>query len=226
LAEDKEEAMKKILFIAALALLAAWPARAANPRVEMVTNHGRIVLELFPDKAPVTVENFLNYVKSGFYEGTLFHRVVKDFIVQGGAYTPDFTPKPTLPPIPSEAKNGLTNEPGTIAMARGRDIHSATSQFFINLDSNKFLNHHRDDPDYYGYCVFGKVLSGVDVLKKIAELPTGAAGPLKEDVPLEPVIIEKVALLPPEPAPTPKPKGKANGKGKTKHKPGQHLAGT
>ncbi len=220
--------MKRLLLC--LFLLAfAVSAQAANPRVEIATTHGNIVLELFPDKAPVTVANFLNYVRSGFYEGTIFHRVVSDFIVQGGAFTPDFTPKPTLPPIPSEAKNGLLNEPGTVAMARGRDIDSATSQFFINLDSNKFLNHYKDDPDYYGYCVFGRVVRGMDVLKRIASLPTGAAGPLKEDVPLEPVVIQKVALLPPEPAVSPsptRPKGKAHGQGKTKHKPREHLAGT
>lgn len=216
------------LALAPVLLSLVWlpPAWSANPRVALHTNFGAVEIELYPDKAPRTVENFLQYVQSAFYEGTIFHRVVNNFVVQGGIYTPDFTPKPTLPPIPSEAKNGLTNEPGTIAMARGRDIHSATSQFFINLDSNKFLNHYKDDPDYYGYCVFGKVVKGMDVLKKIAELPTGAAGPLAEDVPLTPVVIEKVALLPPaEPASSPR-KGKTHEKGKTKHKPRKHLAGT
>ncbi|MEO1766116.1 peptidylprolyl isomerase [Thiobacter aerophilum] len=219
--------MKWILASLALLLACVLPARAANPRVEFMTSHGNIVLELYPDKAPLTVANFLNYVQSGFYEGTIFHRVVNDFIVQGGAFTPDFTAKPTLPPIPSEAKNGLTNEAWTVAMARGRDIDSATSQFFINLDSNKFLNHYKDDPDYYGYCVFGKVVSGFEVVKKIAALPTGAAGPLKEDVPLEPVVIQKVALLPAAPSASPsQPKGKTHGKGQTRHKPRPHLAGT
>lgn len=221
--------MKRLLIAVCVMLLSgALPAQGANPRVEMITSHGRIVLELYPDKAPVTVANFLSYVQNGFYEGTIFHRVVNDFIVQGGAFTADLTPKPTLPPIPNEAKNGLTNEPGTIAMARGRDIDSATSQFFINLDSNKFLNHYKDDPDYYGYCVFGKVVSGMDVLKKIAQIPTGAAGPLKEDVPLEPVVIQKVAVLtaPDTPPASTQPKGKSHGKGKTKDKSRQHLAGT
>jgi cyclophilin family peptidyl-prolyl cis-trans isomerase len=222
--------MRRLLFtlIALFSLLQT--AQAQNPRVEMHTNHGRIVLELFQDKAPVTVSNFLAYVQNGFYEGTVFHRVVNDFIIQGGAYTPDLTPKaPILPPIPNEAKNGLTNEPGTIAMARGREIDSATSQFFINLDSNKFLNHHKDDPDYYGFCVFGRVVEGMDVLKRIARVPTGAVGPLKEDAPVEPVIIEKAALLAPEPAPAPsttKPKGKNHAPSPTRHKPRQHLAGT
>jgi len=219
--------MKHALAGLALCFAAAAPVHAANPKVEMETNYGSIVLELYPDKAPVTVANFLNYVQSGFYEGTVFHRVVNRFIVQGGAFTADLTPKSTLDPIPSEAKNGLLNEPGTLAMARGRDVNSATSQFFINLDRNLFLNHHKDHPDYYGYCVFGKVVKGMDVLKQIAEVPTGAAGPLKEDVPLSPVVIQKVAVLPPDPEPIAKPtnpKGKSNGK--TKNKSRQHLAGT
>lgn len=216
--------MKRTLASLALCFAAVLPAEAANPRVEMDTNYGNVTFELYPDKAPATVANFLSYVKSGFYEGTVFHRVVNRFIVQGGAYAQDLTAKQPLDPIPSEAKNGLLNEPGTLAMARGRDINSATSQFYVNLDSNKFLNHYKDDPDYYGYCVFGKVVKGMDVLKKIAEVPTGAAGPLKEDVPLTPVVIQKVAVLPPDQEPTPKPKGKSNGK--TKNKPRQHLAGT
>lgn len=220
--------MQRTLAGIALCLAIAAPAQGQNPKVEMETNYGNVTFELYPDKAPVTVSNFMNYVQNGFYEGTLFHRVVNRFIVQGGAYTEDLTAKQPLDPISSEAKNGLLNEPGTLAMARGRDVHSATSQFFVNLDSNKFLNHHKDHPDYYGYCVFGKVVKGMDVLKKIAEVPTGAAGPLKEDVPLTPVVIQKVAVLPPEPEPTPKtttkPKGKSNGK--TKNKPRQHLAGT
>lgn len=220
--------MNRILASLALCLVSILPAHAVNPRVEMDTNYGKVTFELYPDKAPVTVANFLNYVNSGFYEGTLFHRVVNRFIVQGGAYTEDLTPKPTLAPIVNEAGNGLLNEPGTLAMARGHDVNSATSQFYVNLDSNKFLNHYKNDPDYYGYCVFGRVVKGMDVLKKIAQTPTGAAGPLKEDVPLTPVVIEKVAVLPPELEPAPKlkskPKGKSNGK--TKHKPRPHLAGT
>lgn len=215
--------MKLALATLALCFAAALPAHAGNPMVELETNYGNVTLELYPDKAPATVANFLNYVQSGFYQGTLFHRVVNRFIVQGGAYTEDLTAKPTLDPIVNEAKNGLLNEAGTLAMARGRNPNSATSQFFINLDSNKFLNHYKDDPDYYGYCVFGKVVKGMDVMKKIAEVPTGAAGPLKEDVPLAPVVIQKVALLPDQ-TPTPQPKGKSNGK--TKNKPRQHLAGT
>lgn len=218
--------MKRTFASLVLCLGAVLSAHAANPRVEMDTNYGNVVFELYPDKAPTTVANFLNYVQSGFYQGTVFHRVVNRFIVQGGAYTEDMTAKQTQAPIRSEAKNGLLNEPGTLAMARGHDVNSATSQFYVNLDSNKFLNHYKDDPDYYGYCVFGKVVKGMDVLKKIAEVPTGAVGPLKEDAPLTPVVIEKVALLPPEQEPTPKlkPKGKSNGK--TKNKPRQHLAGT
>jgi cyclophilin family peptidyl-prolyl cis-trans isomerase len=215
----------------AIACIALWvatnaPAYAQNPMVEVETNMGTITIELYRDKAPATVANFLHYVDDGFYRGTVFHRVVNRFIIQGGAYTEDtaeLAPKHTDAPIPSEAKNGLLNEPGTIAMARGRDPNSATSQFFINLDSNKFLNHYKDDPDYYGYCVFGKVVKGMDVAKKIAEVQTGAIPPLKEDVPLQPVVIEKVALLP-EPEPPTKAKGKSNGKVRNKSR--RHLAGT
>ena len=216
--------MKHTAAAFALCLAFATPALAQNPKVEMETNYGNVTFELYPDRAPVTVSNFLKYVDSGFYQGTVFHRVVNRFIVQGGAYNEDLTPKQTLSPIVSEAKNGLMIEPGTLAMARGRGINSATSQFYVNLDSNKFLNHYKDDPGYYGYCVFGKVVKGMDVLKKIAEVPTGAAGPLKEDVPLTPVVIEKVAVLPPDPEPAPQPKGKSHGK--TKNKSRQHLAGT
>lgn len=216
--------MKRTLAGTALCLAIAVPTHAANPRVEMETNYGSVTFELYADKAPLTVSNFLRYVENGFYEGTVFHRVVNRFIVQGGAYDTGLTAKQPLEPIASEAKNGLLNEPGTLAMARGREIDSATSQFYVNLDSNKFLDHYKDHPDYYGYCVFGKVVKGMDVLKKIAEVPTGAAGPLKEDVPLSPVVVQKVAVLPPESEPASKPKGKSNGK--TKNKPRDHLAGT
>jgi cyclophilin family peptidyl-prolyl cis-trans isomerase len=216
--------MKRTLAGTALCLAIAVPTHAANPRVEMETNYGSVTFELYADKAPLTVSNFLRYVENGFYEGTVFHRVVNRFIVQGGAYDTGLAAKQPLEPIASEAKNGLLNEPGTLAMARGREIDSATSQFYVNLDSNKFLNHYKDHPDYYGYCVFGRVVKGMDVLKKIAEVPTGAAGPLKEDVPLSPVVVQKVAVLPPESEPASKPKGKSNGK--TKNKPRDHLAGT
>jgi len=176
-------------------LMTGTVALAANPLVEMKTNMGSVTFELYPDKAPVTVENFMKYVKSGFYQGTVFHRVVDRFVVQGGGLTADLQAKPTLDPIPNEATNGLTNEAGTLAMARAYDPNSATSQFFVNLDRNLFLNHHKPEPDYYGYCVFGKVVKGMDVLKRIASLPTGASGPFPTDVPVQTVVIEDVSVI-------------------------------
>ncbi|MBZ0091967.1 MAG: peptidylprolyl isomerase, partial [Sulfuricellaceae bacterium] len=170
-------------------------AEPAHPLVEMKTNLGTVTFELFPEKAPKTVENFLKYVQSGYYKGTIFHRAVKNFIVQGGAYTPDLTEKPTLAPIPNEAGNGLLNLPGTLAMSHARDPQSATSQFFVNLDDNKFLNHYRNDADYYGYCVFGKVVEGMAVFKKIASLPTAPKAFLPGNVPLENVVIEDTSVV-------------------------------
>jgi cyclophilin family peptidyl-prolyl cis-trans isomerase len=192
------ETHMKLLIIAITFVCSAFAwlnAYAANPYVEMKTNFGDITLELLPDKAPQTVQNFLRYVKEGYYKGTIFHRVINQFIIQGGGFTPDLEYKDTHKPIPSEAENGLTNEPGTIAMAREFDPNSATSQFFINLDSNKFLNHYKPQPEYYGYCVFGKVVKGMDVVEKIGAVHTAAAGPFKEDVPTAPVIIEDVQIL-------------------------------
>jgi len=186
--------MKLRILLASVAMLISLNSWAANLLVEMKTNQGNILLELYPDKAPKTVENFLAYVKSGFYNGTVFHRVVNRFVVQGGGLTTDLKQKPTLAPIPNEATNGLKNERGTLAMARTYDPNSATSQFFINLDSNKFLNHYKPEPDYYGYCVFGKVVKGMDVVDKIAGTSTGAAGPFQSDVPLEPIVIQDVEL--------------------------------
>lgn len=189
--------MKQIL----IAITVVWSAfiglnaYASNPYVKIKTNLGDITVELLPDKAPITVKNFLRYVKEGYYNGTIFHRVIDQFIIQGGAFTPDLQYKKAHQPITNEAINGLTNEPGTIAMAREFDPNSATSQFFINLDSNKFLNHYKPQPGYYGYCVFGKVVKGMDVAKKIGAVHTAAAGPFKEDVPTNPVIIEDVQIL-------------------------------
>jgi cyclophilin family peptidyl-prolyl cis-trans isomerase len=175
-------------------LISSTGALAANPHVKMHTNLGEIEFELFPDKAPKTVSNFLHYVSSGHYKGTLFHRTIHKFVIQGGGFTPDFKYKPTQDPVPNEAANGLRNEPGTLSMARSYDPDSATAQFFINLDDNKFLNFHRPLPDYYGYCVFGKVVKGMDIAKKIGSVPTTAGGPFAEDVPVQPVIIEDMAL--------------------------------
>ncbi len=180
---------------AALLLSGNVLAAPSHPLVEMKTNFGNVTFELFPEKAPKTVENFLNYVQSGYYKGTIFHRAVKNFIVQGGAYTPELTEKPTQAPIPNEADNGLLNLPGTLAMSHARDPQSATSQFFVNLDDNKFLNHYRNDEDYYGYCVFGKVVDGMDVFKKIASLPTAPKAFLSGNVPVENVVIEDLAVV-------------------------------
>ena len=217
------------LLIAAVLWTLASTAFAGNPRVEMQTSAGSVVVELFPDRAPKTVENFLDYVKSGFYEGTVIHRVVKNFMVQGGAFDKTLGWRQPGAPIANEAKNGLANEPGTIAMARERDPNSATSQFFFNLESNKHLNHHRDEPHYYGHAVFGKIVRGMDVMQKIAALPTGPGGPFAADVPLEPIVIEKVSILDQDTEIQPvKPKSKSKGKsnGKTKNQSRRNLAGT
>ena len=217
----------KLLMTAFTLFIAAGVAQAGHPKVEMQTNQGNIVVELYPEKAPKTVANFLHYVKNGFYEGTVFHRVVKDFTVQGGAFDKDLNWRKGDDPIQCEAKNGLTNEVGTIAMARSRDLNSATSQFFFNLESNKHLNHHRDDPDYYGHAVFGKIVKGMDVVRKIADTQTGSGGPFSADVPVEPIVIEKVALLPEElESPTTKVKSKGKPNGKNKNQPRRVLAGT
>ncbi len=165
------------------------------PQVLIQTNMGDIVLELNPEKAPKTVENFLNYVKSGFYDNTIFHRVIDGFMIQGGGYTRDFTKKTTNPPIRNEADNHLRNDRGTVAMARTGDPHSATSQFFINVADNDFLNHKDRSPRGWGYTVFGKVIKGMDVVDKIKSIRTGPRGPFPKDVPQSDVIIEKMTLL-------------------------------
>ncbi|HEX8988073.1 MAG TPA: peptidylprolyl isomerase [Rhodocyclaceae bacterium] len=185
--------MKKVLaFLFALAV--AVPALAANPTVEMKTSMGPIVIELYPDKAPKTVANFLQYVKDGFYNGTVFHRVIDGFMIQGGGFTTAMKEKDTRPPIENEAKNGLKNETGTIAMARTSNPNSATAQFFINLVDNRGLDYPR--PDGYGYAVFGKVVQGLDVVQKIGRVPTGNLNFMFENVPKTAVVIESVKLLP------------------------------
>lgn len=159
--------------------------------VILKTNYGDIVIELNDEKAPITCENFLKYVKSGHYNGTIFHRVIPGFMIQGGGMTPEMDQKPTLDPIKNEADNGLLNEKGTIAMARTMEPNSATSQFFINTVDNDFLNFKRKSPDGWGYCVFGKVVKGLDVVMKIEAVKTDnhKFTPYR-DVPVEPVIIE------------------------------------
>lgn len=182
--------LRVILFI--LALFAGAGAQADNPLVKMTTSYGEMVFELYPDKAPVTVANFMNYANSGFYEGTIFHRVINNFMVQGGGYTPYLEHKPTQAPIPNEADNGLKNEMGTLAMAHNFDPDSATSQFYINLSDNKYLNHRSPQPQYFGYCVFGKIVKGFDVAKRIAATPTRANGRFASDVPVKLILIQKV----------------------------------
>jgi peptidyl-prolyl cis-trans isomerase B (cyclophilin B) len=162
--------------------------------VEMTTTFGSITLELDSEKAPKTVENFLSYVNDGFYNGTIFHRVIDNFMIQGGGFDANMQQKPTAEPIENEADNGLTNDRGTIAMARTMDPHSATAQFFINVKNNDFLNHSGKNMQGWGYAVFGRVISGDDVLDKIRGVSTGnLAG--HQDVPTESVIIESVAVV-------------------------------
>jgi len=185
--------MKKILVALGASLLFSGPVLAANPLVEMKTNQGTIVLELNGDKAPVTVENFVQYAKDGFYNGTIFHRVIDGFMIQGGGFEPGMKEKSTRRPIQNEAKNGLKNATGTIAMARTNDPNSATAQFFINLVDNRMLDY--PNPDGAGYAVFGKVTQGIEVIQKIAKVRTGNAG-FHQNVPVTPVVIESVKLLP------------------------------
>jgi peptidyl-prolyl cis-trans isomerase A (cyclophilin A) len=165
------------------------PAEATSPRVVMETSMGKIVIELYPDKAPITVENFLKYVDSGFYGGTIFHRVIPGFMIQGGGFAADMQQKKTQAPIQNEAKNGLKNVRGAIAMARTGDPNSATAQFFIDVADHPNLDCPR--PDGYGYAVFGKVIEGMDVADKIVNTPTRTVGPF-ENVPKTPVTIQSV----------------------------------
>jgi len=178
--------------IAVCTLLASLSVGAATPVVVMKTSMGAITLELYPDRAPKTVKNFLKYANDGFYNGTIFHRVIDGFMIQGGGFTANLTAKKTRAPIPIESNNGLKNDAGAIAMARSRDPNSATSQFFINLVNNDSLNYPR--PDGHGYTVFGKVIEGMEVVRRIGKVATGTRPPLR-NVPLEPVVIESVKML-------------------------------
>ncbi|MFT4171806.1 MAG: peptidylprolyl isomerase [Rhodocyclaceae bacterium] len=170
---------------------------AAAPRVKFETTLGAFTVEVYPDRAPKTVANFLQYVQDKHYDGTLFHRVVPGFVVQGGGYTRDMVQKPTRAPVVNEAKNGLTNKRGTLAMARLPDPNSATSQFFVNTADNRTLNF--PSPDGYGYAVFGKVTDGMDVVDKIEAAPTTNAGGM-QGVPATPVVIERAYVVKPEAA--------------------------
>ena len=192
--------MKALIAVLCLVPAVALAAGEAKPRVRMETNKGVIVLELEPDKAPKTVANFLQYVRDKYYDGLIFHRVIKGFMVQGGGVTIDYREKPKRESILNEAGNGLKNLRGTVAMARTGEVNSATGQFFINHRDNAFLDHTGNSPEAFGYCVFGKVVEGMDVVDKIANIPTGAGGPFGRDVPSEPVMIMKAVVVG-EPAP-------------------------
>jgi cyclophilin family peptidyl-prolyl cis-trans isomerase len=177
-------------FIAVTALT----LQAANPQVLLKTNKGDITIELFQDKAPISVKNFLAYTDEKFFDGTIFHRVIKRFMVQGGGMTADMHEKSAKPPIKNEAANGLKNKRGTLAMARTPEIDSATCQFFINLVDNTFLDHKSNNPEEFGYAVFGKVVAGMDVVDAIAGVATGSKGG-HQDVPREPVTILSASRL-------------------------------
>ncbi len=188
--------MKKWFWIVLMLSLCAGPALAqdagkGNPTIVIKTSKGVIEAVLFKDKAPITVDNFMKYVDAGFYTGTIFHRVISGFMIQGGGFDRYFTQKPTRPPIKNEAANGLKNERGTLAMARTSVVDSATAQFFINLKDNAALNHGARD---YGYAVFGKVTRGMDVVDAIAGVQTGPQGPFDSDVPRSAVIIESIRV--------------------------------
>ncbi len=168
--------------------------QAETTMVKMDTNQGTIMLELDADNAPNTVANFLTYAKEGFFDGTIFHRVISNFMVQGGGFTEDMNQKTVRDPIKNEANNGLKNDNGTIAMARTGDPHSATAQFFINVKDNDFLNFSSETAQGWGYAVFGKVTEGMDIVEKIKATETTTKGPY-QDVPVEPIIIEKVSIV-------------------------------
>ncbi|MFW6375285.1 MAG: peptidylprolyl isomerase [Guyparkeria sp.] len=178
--------------IASLALVSL--SATAETQVRLQTNHGPIVIELFDEKAPATVDNFVAYVRDGFFDGTIFHRVIPGFVIQGGGFTEDFERKSTRAPVENEADNGLKNRRGTLSMARTSDPDSATSQFFINLEDNASLDQR---PGNAGYAVFGRVVEGMDTVDAIAAIPTGAAGPFRQDAPRETVRIESAGVVEP-----------------------------
>jgi peptidyl-prolyl cis-trans isomerase A (cyclophilin A) len=188
------------ILLALLGFLLQTPAPAAplqpapgNPVVVIETSAGTITAELFKDRAPVSVENFLQYVKDGHYAGTIWHRVVPGYVIQGGGYTPEMVEKAVRPPIRNEATNGLSNRRGTLAMARTRQARSATSQFYINVSNNAALDHRGFSPDDFGYAVFGRVLEGMDVVDRIAAVKTATTREGMDDVPVTPVLIKSVA---------------------------------
>jgi peptidyl-prolyl cis-trans isomerase B (cyclophilin B) len=186
----------KTALVAGMFALAVLPARAqdGNPVVRLDTNRGDIRIELFAERAPKTVENFLAYVQSDHYDGTIFHRVIPGFMIQGGGFSQSYARKSTRSPIRNEADNGLSNDRGTVAMARTGDPHSATAQFFINVADNDFLDHKAKTQRGWGYAVFGEVISGLGTVDEISQVPTGSAGPFAKDVPREPVVIQDAVV--------------------------------
>lgn len=189
--------LKKILLsIAALTLTLQFQlAQAANPKVKMETSKGTMIIELYPDKAPKSVENFLSYVNAGAYDGTIFHRVIKDFMNQGGGFTPDYKKVETKDPIQNEADNGLKNLKYTVAMARTGEPHSATNQFFINTGDNAFLDHTSKSMRGWGYTVFGKVIEGQNIAGAISRVQTGPGGPFAKDVPRTQITITRMTEI-------------------------------
>ena len=189
--------LKRIVCLLLLGLCLAGSAFAVegkNPTLVLETSMGNIKVELFQKEAPISVKNFLDYAKSGYYNGTIFHRVIPGFMIQGGGFTDSLSVKPANAPIKNEAANGLKNERGTLAMARTNVVDSASSQFFINVANNEFLNHREGGPAAYGYAVFGKVISGLDVVDKIAATQTGMQKGFA-DVPVTPVVIKAVKVV-------------------------------
>ena len=192
---------KSSLLLAVIGLVFSFVTQAtAAERVRVTTNLGSFVIELQRDRAPLTVENYLGYVRSGYYTNTLFHRVIANFVVQGGGVSPDYKAKPTNKPIPNEAGNGLKNLRGTVGLARASGAHSGDVQFYINVADNADLD---PLPTRWGYAVFGRIVEGMEVVDRISVSPTGSAGPFKQDAPLQPVIIQKAELIADQaPAPT------------------------
>ena len=197
---------KSTLLLAVAGLLFSLVTQvSAAERVRVTTNLGAFVIELQRDRAPLTVENFLTYVRSGFYTNTLFHRVIANFVVQGGGVGPDYKSKPVNKPIPNEAGNGLKNLRGTVGLARASGAHTGDCQFYVNVADNADLD---PLPTRWGYAVFGRIVEGMEVVDRISVSPTGSMGPFKQDAPLQPVVIQKVELISdpaPAPAPTPAP---------------------
>ena len=189
-----------VLSVSLAALIFSFTTATAGTLVKLQTNLGDIVIELNDEKAPKSAANFLSYVNDGFYNGTIFHRVIDGFMIQGGGFTENLQKKGTKAPIENEANNGLKNVKYSVAMARTNAPHSATAQFFINVVNNSFLDHRNPSPRGWGYAVFGKVVQGTEVVDKIRKIPTGPGGPFPKDVPQAPVIIENASVMQPTPA--------------------------